>query len=164
MLDRFVVGRAREKGLERAQVRFSRRELREHAGISDTQLRLHLERLVSLEYVLARRDGPGGRLLYELVYDGQGQDGKPFVPGLLDIEALATATTGEVAGVKGEVAGQVRADRGPVAGGSLTCQLPGTPRQTGVSGQSTSLAAKTHLSGDTEQNAVVALAARSARA
>jgi hypothetical protein len=164
-LDAFVAARVREKGVERAQVRFSRRELREHAGISDTQLRLHLERLVSLEYVLARRDGPGGRLLYELVYDGGGRDGKPFVPGLIDVEALrSTATTEKVAGLKGEVAGGVRGDRGPVAPGSRGGQSLGGPRQTGISGQSTSLAAKTHVSGDATENAVVALAARSARA
>lgn len=161
LLDRFVAGRSRDKGLERAQVRFSRREVREHAGISDTQLRLHLDRLVTLEYVLARRDGPGGRLLYELVYDGGGEDGKPFVPGLIDVQALkATATTGEVAGVKGEVAGGMRGDRGPVAGGSRGGQSLGKPRETGLSEKSAALAAKTHCAGDPEQNPVVAVAAR----
>jgi len=161
LLDRFVAGRSREKELERTQVRFSRREVREHAGISDTQLRLHLDRLVNLEYVLARRDGPGGRLLYELMYDGGGEDGKPFVPGLIDVQSLkATATTGQVAGLKGEVAGGVRADRGPVAGGSRSRQLPGKPRQTGISEQSASLAAKTQCSGDGEQNPIVVVAAR----
>jgi hypothetical protein len=161
LLDRFVTGRAREKGLERAQVRFSRREVREHAGISDTQLRLHLDRLVALEYVLARRDGAGGRLVYELVYDGGGEDGKPFVPGLIDVQALkATATTGKVAGSKSEVAGALRVDRGPVAGGSRGGQSLGKPRPTGLSEQSTALAAKTQCSGDTTENAVVALAAR----
>jgi len=159
-LDAFVTARAREQGVQRAQVRFSRREVREHAGMSDTQLRLHLERLVNLEYVLARRDGAGGRLVYELVYDGAGQDGRPFVPGLLDVEALATATTGQVAGLKGELAGVLRADRGPVAGGSRTRQLHGTPRETGISERSTSLAAKTQCSGDTEQNPIVVVAAR----
>jgi len=159
MLDSFVTARVREQGVQRAQVRFSRREVREHAGISDTQLRLHLERLVNLEYVLARRDGAGGRLVYELVYDGAGQDGRPFVPGLIDVEALATATTGKVAGLKGEVAGALRADRGPIAGGSRSASLPETPRQSGRSAKSSALAAKTQCSDDTTENLVVALAA-----
>jgi DNA primase catalytic core len=159
-LDAFVAARAREQGVQRAQVRFSRREVREHAGISDTQLRLHLDRLVALEYMLARRDGAGGRLVYELVYDGAGQDGRPFVPGLIDVEALATATAGKLAGLKDEVAGGVRADRGPVAGGSLGASLPETPRPSGRSAKSGALAAKTQCSGDTTENAVVALAVR----
>jgi hypothetical protein len=118
MFDEYVASRARAEGLERAHVRFSRRELREAWGASDTQLRLHLERLVGLEYVLARREGPGGRILYELVYDGAGEDGRPFVPGLIDADALATSTTAEVAGVMAELAGAKRADHGPVAPGS----------------------------------------------
>jgi hypothetical protein len=146
--------------VERAQVRFSRRELREHAGISDTQLRLHLERLVSLEYVLARRDGPGGRLLYELVYDGGGQDGKPFVPGLIDVQALrSVAMTGKLAGVKSEVAGAMRAECGAVAVGSRGGQSRERPRPSGHSEKTAALAAKTQCSGDTEQNPVVPLAA-----
>jgi DNA primase len=113
LLDRFVAGRAREKGLERAQVRFSRREVREHTGIGDTQLRLHLERLTVLEYVLARRDGAGGRLVYELVYDGGGEDGKPFVPGLIDVQALKATVKRRS---RGGVAGRSRPGCGGVAG------------------------------------------------
>ncbi|MGB3934521.1 MAG: CHC2 zinc finger domain-containing protein [Burkholderiales bacterium] len=118
-VDAFVAARAKAQAIERAQVRFSRRKLREATSVGDTQLRLHLDRLVELEYVLTRRDGAGGRFVYELVYDGAGQDGKPFVPGLIDVAALkATATTAEVAGVKSELAGRLRGVRGPIAGGA----------------------------------------------
>jgi DNA-binding transcriptional ArsR family regulator len=160
LLDRFVAGEAKKKGLERAQVRFSRRELREHLGMSDTQLRLHLDRLVALEYVLARREGPGGRIVYELVYDGAGEDGRPFVPGLIDADALKpTATTTQVAGVKGEVAGRMRADRGPVAPGSRPDKNVVTPRASSTSRNSTAKETKTHLSGDDAEKLVVPLAA-----
>jgi DNA-binding transcriptional ArsR family regulator len=175
LLDRFVAARAQAQGVERAQVRFSRRELREATGVGDTQLRLHLERLIELEYVLARRDGAGGRFVYELVYDGQGQGGRPFVPGLIDVERLrAMATTREVAGVNAEVAaasdevaGRLRADRGPVAGGSRGGEIAETPRQTGDSSESASKATKPHSkSGNGEdpsytQPSVAPLAARS---
>jgi hypothetical protein len=144
-VDRFVAARAKEQAIERAQVRFSRRELRDANSIGDTQLRLHLDRLVELEYVLTRRDGAGGRFVYELVYDGSGQDGRPFVPGLIDVAALkTTATTTEVAGVKGEVAGRLRADRGPVAGRSRDSEIAGEPHESGVSEESTSKTSKTH--------------------
>lgn len=161
LLDRFVAGEAKKKGLERAHVRFSRRELREAWGMSDTQLRLHLDRLVALEYVLSRREGPGGRLVYELVYDGAGEDGRPFVAGLIDAAALG-ATTGEVAGLEGELAGVLRADRGPVAVGSRPAETAPSTRAISTSGKSAAKKTKTHLSGDDEQSPVVPLAAHRA--
>jgi len=148
LVDSFVAARAKGEALERAQVRFSRRVLREATGIGDTQLRLHLDRLVELEYVLARRDGAGGRFVYELVYDGGGQDGRPFVPGLIDLEALkATATTAEVAGVKGELAGRLRADRGPVAGGSRGSSSPQDPAPARRCNESAAESSETHFQG-----------------
>ena len=159
LLDRFVAGEAKRKGLERAQLRFSRRELREAWAMSDTQLRLHLERLVALEYVLARREGPGGRLVYELVYDGGGEDGRPFVPGLIDAAALGTATTAELAGLEGELAGRLRADRGPVAAGSRSAESAPSAGSARPSGKGAAKEAKTRLSGDEPESLVVPLAA-----
>ncbi|MEK7861937.1 MAG: hypothetical protein AAB295_01560, partial [Chloroflexota bacterium] len=147
--DRFVAARAKDQAIERALVRFSRRELREATSIGDTQRRLHLDRLVLLEYVLTRRDGAGGRFVYELVYDGSGRDGKPFVPGLIDVERLhpavkTTPTTREVAGVKDEIAGRSRAVRGPVAGGSRGGEIAEDARNSGLSEESSEKTSKTH--------------------
>ena len=161
LLDRYVAAEAKKKGLERAHVRFSRRELREAWGMSDTQLRLHLERLVALEYVLCRRDGPGGRLVYELVYDGAGEDGRPFVPGLIDAAALG-ATTAEVAGLASELAGAMRADRGPVAVGSRGTDSAPSARAVTSSSKSAAKKGKTHLLGSEADGPVVPLAAHSA--
>jgi len=44
------------------EIRFSRKELRDHTGIGDTQLKIHLARLADLELLLAHR-GPGGAVL-----------------------------------------------------------------------------------------------------
>ena len=43
-----------------------------------------------LEYVLVHRGGRGQSFVYELVYDGQGQDGQPFLSGLIDVERSAS--------------------------------------------------------------------------
>ena len=111
------------QGLDRSQVRFSRREVREATGWGDTQLKVHLRRLEELEYAVVHRDGP--RFLYELVYAGEGEDGGPFLPGLLDVEALeATATTrnrsgsrGRRSGSESERSGAGRPPVGPRSGG-----------------------------------------------
>jgi DNA primase len=48
----------------RAEPSFTRRELRDATGFGDTQLKVHLGRLVDLEYVVANRCGPA--TTYEL--------------------------------------------------------------------------------------------------
>jgi DNA primase catalytic core len=153
LLDDFVAARAKAQATERAAVRFSRREVREATGIGDTQLRLHLERLVGLEYLLVHRQGPGGKFVHELVYDGQGRDGRPFVPGLIDVEALRTTPTARNSrGERGEVAGQLRADRGPVAGRSRGAPSPGDPAAARLPQESAVEAPKTHSSGGNGQD------------
>ena len=52
-----------------SQANFTRRELRELTGWSEHQVRVGLGRLVALEYVSERREGPGRRHSYLLVDD-----------------------------------------------------------------------------------------------
>jgi len=128
LIDGFVAAEAERQAIRRADVRFTRRALREATHWGDTQLRLHLERLVDLEYLLAHREGPGGKFVYELAYE-VADEARAQVAGLIDaatLEALAaTATTAksrgvdpEVAGGNKELAGKLRGVSGPVAGRS----------------------------------------------
>ncbi len=148
LLDEMVSGREKAQALPRTEVRFSRREVREATGLGDTQLRLHLDRLTALEYLLVHRGARGASFVYELLYDGQGVDGRPFVPGLLDVEALRLATT--TATSRGEpprFAGSSRPQRAPVAGGSRGEESAAEPDAARVSGEPMKNTAKTHRSG-----------------
>ena len=73
------------QGITRTDTRFSRREVREYAGWSDFQVKMHMHKLEELEYVLVHRGGRGQSFVYELLYDGAGRDGKPFLMGLVDV-------------------------------------------------------------------------------
>jgi DNA primase catalytic core len=66
-----------------------RRDLRAFTGWSDTALKVHLGRLVELEYVLASRDPEhlNGQL-YETLFDGDVSAAKPHLSGLIDVEAV----------------------------------------------------------------------------
>jgi len=88
LLDAMVREAGERQALARATYRFTRRDVRRFTGWSDFQVRTHLERLISLEYVLVHRGSRGQGFVYELLYDGQGQDGEPFVMGLVDVEGL----------------------------------------------------------------------------
>lgn len=148
LLDEMVSGREKAQALPRTEVRFSRREVREATGLGDTQLRIHLDRLTALEYLLVHRGARGACFVYELLYDGKGADGRPFVPGLLDVEASRQATT--IATSRGEpprFAGPSRPQRGPIAGGSRTDESAAEPDAAGIASDSTQKARKTHRSG-----------------
>jgi len=67
-LDELVTERSERLGMDRNDYRFSRREAREWTRLGLTQLRVHLERLVEMEYVVPHRAGPGRghAVFYEL--------------------------------------------------------------------------------------------------
>jgi DNA primase len=76
----------KREGLERREYHFTRRQVREYTCWGDTQLKVHLARLVELEYLLVHRKGQ--TFCYELAYAGEGSDGQRFLVGLLDPEHL----------------------------------------------------------------------------
>ena len=88
LIDDHVTKRSQQEKKPRALIRFTQRELREAFGWSDFQIRKHLARLVELEYVLVHRTGHGNQREYELLYDGQGRDGRRFLLGLVDTNKL----------------------------------------------------------------------------
>jgi hypothetical protein len=51
-------------------------------------VKTHMRKLEELEYVLVHRGGRGQSFVYELLYDGRGSDGRPFLMGLCDPDAL----------------------------------------------------------------------------
>ena len=91
LLDDWVQTQSQRQGQPRATIRFTQRQLRETLGWGDFQLRRHLARLVELEFVLAHRSGRGNQRVYELVYQGQGRDGRPFLLGLINADGLDPA-------------------------------------------------------------------------
>jgi len=56
---------------------------------------VHLQKLVSMEYLLIHRGGRGQSFVYELLYDGKGKDGKAFLMGLIEPGELDTTTNRE---------------------------------------------------------------------
>ena len=83
LLEQLVAGQAAECGVSRERVRFTRRELRERLSWGDTQLKVHLARLVSLELVHAHR-GAHGQFLYELAWEREQALEGALSPGLID--------------------------------------------------------------------------------
>ena len=88
LIDNLVNQESQQQNVNRSLVRFTQRQLRETFGWGDSQLRKHLKRLIELEFVLAHRTGFGSAKEYQLLYDGQGRSGEPFLLGLADPSKL----------------------------------------------------------------------------
>jgi hypothetical protein len=116
-IDRLVTEKMQADDVERCEVRFSRRDALAVAGVSLTQLQLHLGRLVEHELVILHRQTHGLGFLYELAWSGEGLDGKPFLPGLIDVETLRAASmNGDLSGVKAGGVGRVQGANRPRIG------------------------------------------------
>ena len=85
LLVEMVKETCRQKMLTQKDYLFSRRTVREQTGWGNTQLKIHMQRLVDMEYLLLHPRAKGQGYVYELVYDGDG-DSRPFMSGLIDIE------------------------------------------------------------------------------
>jgi DNA primase catalytic core len=88
MAKEMVKKECKKLNIERSEYRFSRRQICEYTGWSLTQVRLHLDRLVEHEYILVHRGSRGLSFVYELLYNGEGKKGEPFLMGLIDINQL----------------------------------------------------------------------------
>ncbi len=88
MISKMVEDRCKEKHTDQSRALFTRRDVREYTGWRNTQLKIHLDRLVDLEYLLVRHGRNGQRYVYELLYQGEGDNSEHFKMGLIDIDKL----------------------------------------------------------------------------
>ncbi len=76
------------EGIEQSDYRFSRKQIRHDCGWTDFQVKKHMHRLEELEYVLVHSGSRGKSIVYELLYNGEGEEGDNFLMGLLDVNKL----------------------------------------------------------------------------
>jgi len=106
LLKQMVEQRCEGSALEPEDCLFTRREVRDFSGWSNTQLKVHLDRLEDLEYIYPRRGGMRGSAYeYELLFDGDTETEKPQLIGLIDLKKLGydaefTGQMAEFAGLK----------------------------------------------------------------
>jgi DNA primase catalytic core len=120
MIDGMVTAECEREKLERAEYRFSRRDVREFSAWSDSQLKRHLARLEDLEYLIVHRGGRGQSFVYELFFERPADEAASMLPGLeheYDAKKSgleAHKSGGSSAQVRGMSAGSV-GDKSPVS-------------------------------------------------
>ncbi len=93
-LDAWVTARCTAEHAHRRDCRFRAREVRDMLGLGPTQVKLHLHRLIDLEYVLVHRAPHGPGVQYELVYAAADRTSEATIfSGLRAAETLTPAAT-----------------------------------------------------------------------
>lgn len=132
LLHAWVQAECEREGMDQADFHFSRRQAREATGWGDTQLRVHLDRLVEMEFLVTHRGRRGQAFDYELLFQGEDAEGRARLLGLIDCAHLqaapvpeATDTTATSRGLEptsrgeeADFAAPLRGDRGGVAAGA----------------------------------------------
>lgn len=141
-LEAYVSKRAADDGVSRAEVRFTRREVREALKWGDTQLKVHLGRLADLELLASLRTAHGG---FSYTLRGTEAAGLTLI-GLAAPEALLTsrATTSERSALESSGRGAVgpRAAPPPPA---VAAEKPSRFLSLAASARAVGLGANAHL-------------------
>ncbi|MEO7937119.1 MAG: hypothetical protein ABIR55_00695, partial [Burkholderiaceae bacterium] len=136
-LDAWVSEQAALQGIDRGAVHFTRRTVRGHLGLSDTQLRVHLDRLVTLDYMAVHGGKLGQRFAYSLLFDGDAHSDAVQLCGLgvAERESATPTSRGKTATSRGQtihLAGGSRPGRGGVAATSRDAESPESPEETAL--------------------------------
>jgi len=83
-----VKAMAKDKQCPASEIYFTRRQIREHTGWSDWQIRQHIKQLEQLEYLYVRIGSRGKEYAYAMNYKGQGEDDSRFYLNLTTVEQI----------------------------------------------------------------------------
>jgi len=88
MIRDMVEAECKRQNIEPKSYCFTRKDIREWCKWSDFQIKCHVRQLEDLEYIYSVVGKKGKEYVYEFLYPGGGEDGKPFLMGLTSIEEL----------------------------------------------------------------------------
>jgi DNA primase len=144
-LHRWVGEQCTAQAIRRAEYRFTRKDVRALTGWGDTQAKLHLSRLAELEYLLIHRVKGGQAYEYELLYDGEGEAGSPFVLGLSGLNHSYDANR---SGQSADQSGRGRPPVGARSGGGRTGKTAGAQQNSWLKEECAPESPETHFMGN----------------
>jgi DNA primase len=141
--------RMTKQSLPQRDIRFSRFEVRAALNLSEKQIRVHLDRLAQMEYILTHRGQRGQSFEYELLHDpspqldAHGAHDAKHLPGLIEVAALqSTSTNSSSGGGQAQFVASSCGHRGTNGADSSPQEIAHNPRQSLVSTKNTLETAK----------------------
>lgn len=94
LLQAWVGAECEAQNLPQHEFHFTRRQAREAVGWGDTQMKIHLGRLVELEFLVVHKGGSRQAFAYELMVQGEDAAGRARLLGLIDAGQLQAPVEG----------------------------------------------------------------------
>ena len=85
-IHQLITANCKKEGIDQGDYYFTRKMVRDATNWGNTQLKVHLARLEDMEYLLIHKGGRGQSIVYELLYKGEGNNGKSFMLGLKNMD------------------------------------------------------------------------------
>ena len=126
-IHQLVTTNCKANGIEQSDYFFSRKTIRDATSWGNTQLKIHLDRLEDMEYILAHKGGRGQSFVYELLYQGEGKTGNNFMLGLKNLNDSTEEKhtyDKKLSGQIGEFTGSKRPQNGAKTGSSRVNKKP----------------------------------------
>lgn len=159
LIDGAVSSECERLKMERADFRFTRRDVRAWSSWGDTVLKRHLGRLEDMEYLAAHRGGRGQSFVYELVFAPGEDPSKARLPGLIDMYDRKKSHLNDEKSPPAEE--KSPSNRPQVAGVSRGGRTTPEPITTGLPAAFPAVSAKTHINGAAENHGPVVTATQS---
>jgi hypothetical protein len=142
-----------ENTIEQQDFRFTRKGIRDYTNWGNTQLKIHLARLLEMEYLSLHTGSRGNTFVYKLEYQGGGEGGESFAMNLIDTEKLTYDS--RWSGQNGKRSGTGRPLVGGVSVGGQSSILSASTSKSIENNDTASSPSKKHLSGEEKTKEVV---------
>ena len=134
-----------ENTIEQQDFRFTRKRVRDYTNWGNTQLKVHLARLLEMEYLSLFTGSRGNTFVYKLEYQGGGEGGESFAMNLIDTKKLRYDD--RWSGPNGERSATGRPLVGGVSAGGQPSILAASPLKSTDNKETSSSQSEKHLSG-----------------
>ena len=141
-----------ENTIEQQDFRFTRKRVRDYTNWGNTQLKVHLARLLEMEYLSLHTGSRGNTFVYKLEYQGGGEGGESFAMNLIDTKKLRYDD--RWSGPNGERSATGRPLVGGVSAGGQPSILAASPLNSTDNRETSSSQSEKHLSGTVKTKSV----------
>jgi len=136
LISDMVINNGKTETIEQSDYRFSRKQIRDTTGWGNTQIRIHCDRLMDMEYLLAHRGQRGSCFEYELLYQRENEQAGKTLMQLIDVEQLKTLHAKKCSrGKDTELTGSKRPQNGGVTASKRTDKKTAKPALKGLNGK-----------------------------
>jgi DNA primase len=146
LISEMVTLACEQESMAQSDYRFSRKQIRDVTGWGNTQIRIHCDRLVDMEYLVVHRGQRGTSFVYELLYQVPNESNDRILMNLIDTNTLKNChSSNSSRGSIPLLAGSKRPQNGGLTASKRGNKNPAIPEPAGINGKTTQKTSKMHV-------------------